>query len=97
MAMKQSNTKPSAAERARIRRLRAKYRKRMLIVGIIFFILGIVAGALVYRWYTGRHSETWACDQPQAVTPVPTEVNPFGTDLDEDDDVVNVYHNWDEA
>ena len=42
--MKENGSRISAAERARIRRLRTKYRKRMLVVGIIFFILGVFSG-----------------------------------------------------
>ena len=93
--MKQSTTKISAGEKARLRRLRAKYRKRMLIVGVIFFILGIVAGILAHGWYTGRRdvAETsvtpapWAEDAGQdvtanagALTPVPEQASPFGGD-----------------
>ena len=65
--MKQTNSRPSAGERARVRRLKAAYRKRMLIVGVIFFILGIVAGALVHSWYAGRHEVT----ATPAVSPAP--------------------------
>ena len=80
--MKQSNSRPSAAERARIRRLKAAYRKRMLIVGVIFFILGIVAGALVHSWYVGRRDAPVQALEP---TPFPEQANPFGTDLDDVD------------
>ena len=81
--MKQTNSRPSAGERARVRRLKAAYRKRMLIVGVIFFILGIVAGALVHSWYAGRHEVT--ATPAVSPAPVPEAVNPFGTDLDEDE------------
>ena len=84
--MKQSNSRMSAGEKARLRRLRTKYRKRMLLVGVIFFILGLVAGALVYGWYTGRHpsdapvSAVTATEAPNAgtLTPVPEQASPFG-------------------
>ena len=39
--MNKISPRQSAAMRARIQRVRAKYRKRMLIVGIIFFIIPV--------------------------------------------------------
>ena len=38
--MSEKPTRQSAAMRARVRRLRAQYRRRLVIVGILFFILG---------------------------------------------------------
>ena len=85
--MNKSNPRISAGEKARLRRLRAKYRKRALIVGVIFFILGLVAGALVHGWYTGRNADVPAAQtvaataQPEAgtaaLTPVPEQASPF--------------------
>ena len=87
--MKQSNSRPTAAERARIRRIRASYRKRMLIVGVIFFILGVVAGILVHSWFTGRRDVPTEATQTQLPTPLPEteESQPFDTDLDNAEDV----------
>lgn len=75
--MKQTGTKISAGEKARLRRLRAKYRKRTLIVGVILFILGIVAGWLVHGWYTGRHGDA---AQVPAVTQAPAGIFAGATD-----------------
>lgn len=62
--------------RARIQRVRAKYRKRMLIVGIIFFILGVALGILAYRWFAGSTPEIVVAPEitpTPEVTEVPTE------------------------
>ena len=85
--MRQSNSRSTAAERARIRRLRAMYRKRMLIVGVILFIIGIVAGALVHSWFSGRR-DVFGQKTPllPTATPEAEQVNPFGDDLDDAED-----------
>ena len=82
--MRQSNSRSTAAERARIRRLRAMYRKRMLIIGVVFFIIGIVAGALVHSWFSGRR-DVFGQKTPllPTATPLAEQGNPFEGDLDD--------------
>ena len=53
--MKEYSPKQTAAMKARVRRIRAQYRRRMIVAIVIFFILGIVAGIFAYRWYNGRN------------------------------------------
>ena len=52
--MKQDSTRQSAANRARIRRLREQYNRRLVAAIIISFILGAVAGVFGCRWYMSR-------------------------------------------
>ena len=53
--MKQEySPKQTAAMKARVRRMREQYRRRLTVCIIIFFILGVVAGIFAYRWYDGR-------------------------------------------
>lgn len=44
------------SEKARIRRLREKYHKRILVVGVILFILGFVLGAFVGSKFNARRA-----------------------------------------
>ncbi|MBR1821276.1 MAG: peptidoglycan-binding protein [Clostridia bacterium] len=55
--MREDSTRQSAANRARMRRMRAQYRRRLAVAGIIFFILGIVAGIFANRWYANRRPD----------------------------------------
>ena len=45
--MKDNSARQSAASKARMRRLRKQYRRRMAILGVLLFIVGAVAGVLV--------------------------------------------------
>ena len=67
--MKQYSPKQTAAMKARVRRLRAQYRKRMIAAIIIFFILGIVAGVFAHRWYVDRNPDM--TEAGPLVTPPP--------------------------
>lgn len=76
--MKQDTARQSAAAKARIRRLRDQYRRRMIAVMIIFFILGGVAGVFGHKWYvdnTPRTDETVAGPE---VTPHPEDTQGNG-------------------
>ena len=68
--MKQDDYSPkqTAAMKARVRRMRAQYRKRLIAAIIIFFILGAVAGVFAHRWYVDRTPR----DTLMVATPEPT-------------------------
>lgn len=70
--MKENTARQSEANRARIRRLRAQYHRRLVAAIIICFILGCVAGAFGYRWYASRTPRD-VVDVTAQVTPQPTE------------------------
>ena len=40
-----------ASAREKIRRMRAGYRRNLVIVGVLFFAIGCVAGVFGQRWY----------------------------------------------
>ena len=70
--MKQDDYSPkqTATMKARVRRIRAQYRRRMIAAIIIFFLLGAVAGVFAHRWYVDRTPDV--AGTIQAVTPHPT-------------------------
>jgi len=75
--MKQDDYSPkqTAAMKARVRRMRAQYRKRLTAAIIIFFILGAVAGVFAHRWYVSRTPDvagTLQVNTPEPATPEPT-------------------------
>ena len=67
--------KQTAAMKARVRRMRDQYRRRLIAAMVIFFILGAVAGVFAHRWYVDRTPT----DTLTVTTPEPT---PQGTDKD---------------
>lgn len=66
--MKQEDYSPkqTAAMKARVRRLRVHYRRWLIALSIIFFILGAVAGVFGHRWYVERTPDV------ASLTPVAT-------------------------
>lgn len=100
--MKQEDYSPkqTAAMKARVRRMRTQYRRRLTAAIIIFFILGTVAGVFAHRWYVGRTPDVAATLQvntpeptdaqvtlaPQA-TPEAWAMSDDGQPSDEDDDI----------
>ena len=52
--MREDSARRGEANRARMRRLREQYRRRLIAAIIICFVLGVVAGVFAYRWYAGR-------------------------------------------
>ncbi len=73
--MREHSARQSAAMKARMRRLRAQYRKRMAILGVLLFIVGAVAGVLAGRWYNDtKPVDTTASLLPEVTAePQPTE------------------------
>ncbi len=61
----------STSEKARIRRLREKYRKRTVVVGIILFIIGLAVGLFVGSRYLNNRT-----DLGPVVTPAQPAVTP---------------------
>ena len=59
-----------SSERARIRRLRAKYRKYMLIVGIVFLVIGLALGIYLGMNFFGDVNDSSLT--PTAITPSPS-------------------------
>ena len=74
--MKDYSPKQTAAMKARVRRLRAQYRKRMIAAVIIFFILGLVAGIFAYRWYASKSADLVEKAAPAVTAKVEEEVTP---------------------
>ena len=66
MNKEQYSPRQTAAMKARMRRLRAQYRKRMAVAVALFFILGVVAGIFGHRWFTAGDK---AVPAEPAVTP----------------------------
>ena len=102
--MKDQSMRQSAALKARMRRMRAQYRRRTVIVGIILFIIGVAAGIFAQRWYANTKPRDSA--QPELAvtaspesTPEPTEapaVEPEGNAADEAaEDVADEDFGWD--
>lgn len=72
--MREQSTRQSEAMRARLRRMRSEYRRRMVILGVILFILGVVAGIFAQRWYAGTKPDVAAePDVLAEITVEPTE------------------------
>lgn len=66
MRQEDYSPKQTAAMKARMRRMRTQYRKRMTAAIIIFFILGAVAGVFAHRWYVDwRPVETIMAPTPE--------------------------------
>ena len=65
----QYSAKQTAAMKARVRRMRAQYRRRLTAAIIIFFILGIVAGVFAHRWFVGRTPDAVQPADVAAATP----------------------------
>ncbi len=83
--MKDNSARQSAASKARMRRLRKQYRRRMAILGVLLFIVGAVAGVLAGRWYNNTKPRDAAVVAPEVtVAPQPTE--PAEAEPEEDAD-----------
>lgn len=72
MRQEDYSPKQTAAMKARVRRLRTQYRRRLTAAIIIFFILGAVAGVFAHRWYVDRTPDV--AGTLQVNTPEPTAV-----------------------
>ena len=84
--MKDNSARQSAATKARMRRLRKQYRRRMAILGVLLFIVGAVAGVLAGRWYNNTKPRDAAVVAPEVtVAPQPTE--PAEAEPEEEADV----------
>ena len=72
--MKDNPVKLTAAMKARVRRMRAQYRRRAIAAAIVCFILGCVAGAFAYRWYVNSNPDKNVDAAPVVTaTPAPEE------------------------
>ena len=78
--------KQQSSERARMRRLRAKYRKRTVIVAIIFLIIGIVLGIVGDRMLFKRGDVSEPRVVEVMVTPTPAPEDDGDMDLGSFDD-----------
>lgn len=66
MRQEDYSPKQTAAMKARVRRMRTQYRRRMIAAIVIFFILGAVAGVFAHRWYVDwRPVETVMAPTPE--------------------------------
>ena len=72
----QYSAKQTAAMKARVRRIRAQYRRRLTAAIIIFFILGVVAGVFAHRWFVGRTPDAVSADVPVTYGSEAAEVTP---------------------
>ena len=91
--------KQTAAMKARVRRMREQYRRRLIAAMVIFFILGAVAGVFAHRWYVDRtptDTLTVTTPEPTAaaqvtlapqVTPEVWDMSDNGQPFDEGDDI----------
>ena len=91
--------KQTAAMKARVRRMREQYRRRLIAAMVIFFILGAVAGVFAHRWYVDRtptDTLTVTTPEPTAaaqvtlapqVTPEAWDMSDNGQPFDEEDDI----------
>ena len=91
--------KQTAAMKARVRRMREQYRRRLIAAMVIFFILGAVAGVFAHRWYVDRtptDTLTVTTPEPTAaaqvtlapqVTPEVWDMSDKGQPFDEGDDI----------
>ena len=91
--------KQTAAMKARVRRMREQYRRRLIAAMVIFFILGAVAGVFAHRWYVDRtptDTLTVTTPEPTAaaqvtlapqVTPEAWDMSDNGQPFDEGDDI----------
>ena len=70
MKQEEYSPKQTAAMKARVRRMREQYRRRMIVAIVIFFILGAVAGVFAHRWYVSRTPDV--AGTLQVITPEPT-------------------------
>jgi len=91
--------KQTAAMKARVRRMREQYHRRLIAAIVIFFILGAVAGVFAHRWYVDRTpTDTLTVTTPEPITAVEVtlapQVTPEAWDMsdngqpsDEEDDI----------
>ena len=90
--------KQTAAMKARVRRMRTQYRRRLIAAMVIFFILGCVAGVFAHRWYVDRTPvDTLKAASPESavaavtlapqVTPEAWNMSDSGQPSDEYDDI----------
>lgn len=91
--------KQTAAMKARVRRMREQYRRRLIAAIVIFFILGAVAGVFAHRWYVDRTpTDTLMATTPEPsaavevtlapqVTPEAWDMSDSGQPSEEEDDI----------
>ncbi|MBQ6346636.1 MAG: peptidoglycan-binding protein [Clostridia bacterium] len=99
MRQEDYSPKQTAAMKARVRRMREQYRRRLIAAMVIFFILGAVAGVFAHRWYVDRtptDTLTVTTPEPTAatqvtlapqVTPEAWDMSDSGQPSDEEDDI----------
>ncbi len=63
-----------AAVRERIRRMRASHRRNLIIVGVLFFTIGCVAGVFGQRWYDRTNPDAADALTPDDITTTPLPV-----------------------
>ena len=92
--MRDHSTRQIEALKARMRRMRAQYRKRTAILGVLLFIVGAVLGVLASRWYSHTQPRdiaeplpvVTATPEPEAEpTPEPVPEEPEAEPEDEDE------------
>ena len=74
MRQEDYSPKQTAAMKARVRRMRTQYRRRLTAAIIIFFVLGAVAGVFAHRWYVSRTPDVAATLQVNTPEPTAAEV-----------------------
>ena len=74
MRQEDYSPKQTAAMKARVRRMRTQYRRRMIAAIVIFFILGAVAGVFAHRWYVDKTPDVAATLQVNTPEPTAAEV-----------------------
>lgn len=93
--MKEQTTRPSAAAKARMRRMRAQYRRRMIIVGVLLFVIGAVAGVLGARWYANTQPRDAETLPAVTAAPEPTEEPSIEPEGDAEDEGEEESFGWD--
>ena len=74
MRQEDYSPKQTATMKARVRRMRTQYRRRLTAAIIIFFVLGAVAGVFAHRWYVSRTPDVAATLQVNTPEPTAAEV-----------------------
>ena len=83
--MSDNPVKQTAAMKARVRKLRAQYKRRVTAAAIVCFILGCVAGAFAFRWYVNSNPDRNVDPAAAMVTPAPETAEDEGDPVAEQD------------